>query len=109
MKHLKIENQADKNFKHQYTLDRVTKIVKNFKSVGIKISEFSRRENIPARILYELSSNHYTNGVLDEIVNALKRDYPKEYAQIEKIMEVTEWFTQAVSISKVTILSVIEL
>ena len=90
MKYLKIENQADKDFKHQYTFDRVRRIVKNFKAVGIKISEFSRRENIPARILYELSSNHYTNGVLDDIVTALKRDYPKEYEQIEKIMEVTE-------------------
>ena len=90
MKHLKIENQADIDFKHQYTFDRVRKIVKSFKAVGIKISEFSRRENIPARILYELSSNHYTNGVLDDIVTALKKDYPKEYEQIEKIMEVTE-------------------
>lgn len=90
MKHLKIENQADIDFKNQYTFDRVRKIVKSFKAVGIKISEFSRRENIPARILYELSSNHYTNGVLDDIVTALKRDYPKEYEQIEKIMEVTE-------------------
>lgn len=90
MKYLRVEDQSDKDFKHQYTLDRVTKIVRNFKSVGIKISDFSRRENIPARTLYELSSKHYTNGVLDDIVTALKRDYPEQYAQIEKIIEVTE-------------------
>lgn len=90
MKYLRVQDQSDIDFKHKYTFDRVSRIVKSFKSVGIKISEFSRRENIPARILYDLSSKHYTNGVLDDIVTALKRDYPIEYAQIEKIMEVTE-------------------
>ena len=44
MKYLRVEDQSDKDFKHQYTLDRVTKIVRNFKSVGIKISDFSRRD-----------------------------------------------------------------
>ncbi len=90
MKYLRVQDQSDIDFKYKYTFDRVSRIVKSFKSVGIKISEFSRRENIPARILYDLSSKHYTNGVLDDIVTALKRDYPIEYAQIEKIMEVTE-------------------
>ena len=90
MKYLRVQDQSDIDFKYKYTFDRVSRIVKSFKSVGIKISEFSRRENIPARILYDLSSKHYTNGVLDDIVTALKRDYPLEYAQIEKIMEVTE-------------------
>ena len=90
MKYLRVQDQSDIDLKHKYTFDRVSRIVKSFKSVGIKISEFSRRENIPARILYDLSSKHYTNGVLDDIVTALKRDYPIEYAQIEKIMEVTE-------------------
>ena len=71
-------------------INYVSKVVKLFKSVGIKISEFSRRENIPARVLYELSSNHYTNGVLNDIINALEYDYPKEYETIKRIIEVTE-------------------
>lgn len=69
----------------------VKQLVKHFKSVGIKISEFSKRENIPSRILYELSAPQKNNNrILDEIINALEHDYPKEYEQLKRIIEVTE-------------------
>lgn len=90
MKYLKIDNKSDVDFKYRSTLNRVSKMVKSFKAVGIKISEFSKATGITSSILYKLSSNPFSNGQLEEIEKALLEHYPNEYAQIQRILEVTE-------------------
>lgn len=90
MKHLKVSDKSDIDYKYKYTLDRVSKMVKSFKAVGIKISEFSRQTGISSSTLYKLSSNPFSSGQLEEIEKKLIEYYPNEYSQIQRILEVTE-------------------
>lgn len=69
----------------------VGKILRAFKSVGMTIAGFAKAEGFNVKVLYNLSGKRKASDeLLNQIIFCLKQNYPKQYQNIMKIVEVTE-------------------
>lgn len=69
----------------------VGKILRAFKSVGMTIAGFAKAEGFNVKVLYNLSGKRkVSDELLNQIIFCLQQNYPKQYQNIMKIVEVTE-------------------
>lgn len=69
----------------------VGKILRAFKSVGLTISGFAKREGFNVKMLYNLSARKkISDEFCEQFIYCLNNKYPKEYENIMRIIEVTE-------------------